>query len=308
MKVLITHANSFMGSHLIDLLLKKENAEIFGLYSPRTPTLKNLKHISNLKKALILIEASCLSPEKIFPIIKRIKPDITFHFERFTRPEHAWNNPKDVYDLNVNATQNLLLAHVGQKQTKTRIVIESFAAIYGSVSQEDLPLKENSPFHLTESSGPYEWSIVAQEAIARQFIYEHRLDVVIGRSFNIEGPRRRTGFATSDFAYQIAMLKFFKEKETMIMVGNLAARRDWTDVRDAVKAYYLLAQKGKSGEAYNVGSGGIKSIDEVLTTLISFSKIKNYQIVEDRKLNRPVDIPMLQADFSKLKAEPAGNR
>ncbi|KKT76176.1 MAG: NAD-dependent epimerase/dehydratase [Microgenomates group bacterium GW2011_GWA1_Microgenomates_45_10] len=300
MKVLITHANGFMGSHLIDLLITKTNTKIYGLFSPRTPTLKNFKHLKNLSSKVTLREASCLNSRALQQAVKEIKPDIIYHFERFTRPGHAWDKPKDAYDLNVSGTQNLLASLGGNN--KIRVIIESSASIYGNVSQADLPLKETSPFYLSEVSGPYEWSVAAQEAVIRKFIFEQKLNIIVGRSFNIEGPRRRTGFATSDFAYQIAMLEFLKDKKSTIKVGNLAARRDWTDVRDAVKAYYLLSHKGKSGEVYNVGSGVIKSINDVLTTLLSYSNITNYQITQDPKLGRPVDIPMLQADDSKLKS------
>ncbi len=295
--ILITHANGFLGSHLIDLLLTKPGPiKIVGLYSPKTPTLKNLRHVKDLTKKVDLHEASCLHAVKIAKIVSETKPDFVFHFERFTRPGYAWKEPKDAFDLNVTGTQNLLQA----VDPKTRVIIESSAVIYGSVPHTELPITETTPFYISDQSGLFEWSIVAQEAIVRRFILEKNLDVVIGRSFNIEGSRRRTGFASSDFASQIAKLEQAKTKNPVINVGNLAAKRDWTDVRDAARAFWLLAEKGKSGEVYNVGSGVIKSINEVLTALLSYSNLKRPKIEQDPKLTRPTDIPMLQADYSKL--------
>lgn len=302
MKILITHANGFMGSHLIDLLLQEgqDSPKIFGLYSPQTPTLKNLKHIENFLQKIELREVSCTHSVGINNVLADIKPDVIFHFERFTQPGHAWENSHDAFELNVSGTINLLKA-VSQNQSLARVVVESSAAIYGHVAWEDLPLKESSPLRLNEKSGPFEWSVVAEEAYIRKFIIENNLDVVIGRSFNIEGPRRRTAFVTSDFASQIASLEKEQQENSIIKVGNLAPYRDWTDVRDAVLAYYLLSQKGQKGQVYNIGSGEIKSINEILASLIGISQLKNYQIVVDAKKMRPTDIAMLQADYSKLK-------
>lgn len=303
MKILITHANGFMGSYLIDLLLAQSSRteKILGLYSPRTPTLKNLNHIENLREKVELKETSCVDLASIENVFKEFCPELIFHFERFTRPGHAWEQPQETYELNLTGTANLLKACVGLNNPRPRIVVETSAAIYGNVPFSQLPIKESCPLYLNEKSGPFEWSVVGQESLIRQFIYEYGLDVVIGRSFNIEGPRRRTGFVTSDFAQQIAKLEMAGDLNPIIRVGNLSARRDWTEVRDAARAYFLLSQKGVAGEVYNVGSGVVKSINEILTTLLNFSTLKNYRIEPDPKLTRPTDIPMLQADYSKIR-------
>jgi GDP-4-dehydro-6-deoxy-D-mannose reductase len=178
------------------------------------------------------------------------------------------------------------------------VVVTSSSAVYGRVSPDALPISEDHPFAPTNF---YAVSKVAQEMIAYQYFAQYKLRVIRTRAFNLTGPGESSRFVTSAFARQIAEIEAGL-REPAICVGNLDAVRDFTDVRDAVRAYKVLAEQGVSGEAYNVCSGQGTSIRDILNTLLDLSTQRNINVQIDPSRLQPADVPIQIGDASKLRA------
>ncbi|MDL2238322.1 GDP-mannose 4,6-dehydratase, partial [Christensenellaceae bacterium OttesenSCG-928-K19] len=164
---------------------------------------------------------------------------------------------------------------------------------YGIVKEEDCPIKETLPVH---PLNPYAVSKQAQEDMIRCLAIAKRVNVVFTRSFNHTGPGQRKGFAVPDFAGRILDVK---KNGGELHVGNLAAQRDFSDVRDSVRAYRLLAEKGRNGEVYNVGSGKAHSIEWILEKMLELAGIQPNVVVDQENI-RPLDMPLLVADTAKI--------
>jgi len=179
------------------------------------------------------------------------------------------------------------------------IVIACSSEEYGLIFKNELPVKETNPLR---PLSPYAVSKIAQEKLALQYHYSYGLKTVLTRFFNTEGPRRGQEFVTSNFAKQIAEIEKGK-REPIIYVGNLETKRDFNDVRDMVRAYWLASEKCKFGEPYNVCSGKARSIRSVLNLLLGLSKVKNIKVKQDPERLRPSDVPILQGDSSKFRKQ-----
>jgi GDP-4-dehydro-6-deoxy-D-mannose reductase len=188
-----------------------------------------------------------------------------------------------------------LMAHRG---LKARLLVVASNEVYGAVSPDKLPVNENT---LLEPSNPYGVSKVAQDLLARQYFLSHRVDVIRARAFNHLGPRQSPQFAAANLARQIAEVEAGL-REPVVWVGNLQAQRDFTDVVDVVRAYALLMEKGRSGEAYNIGSGRPRSVQSVLDTLLEASSVK-VRIEHDPRRMRPSDVPIIYGDITKLQVD-----
>ncbi len=280
MKALITGANGFVGKHLSDLLQKKG----FVVFAADLNKTKNNR--------INFIKIDITNKKQVSDLIKKVKPDYIFHLAAISSVKTCKDNPKLTQKINIGGTKNIMLACIENK-INPKILITSYAYIYGIPKY--LPIDESHPVNPINKYGK---SKLEQENISLKFFKQDKLNVIISRSFNHIGPNQAVGFVCSDFAKQIAEIEKGLTKPK-IHVGNLNSKRDFTDVRDMVRAYLLLIERGKSGEIYNLGSGKCYIIKEILKKLIAKSKSK-IKIIEDKSLFRKFDIPALIVNNKKF--------
>lgn len=287
-KALITGISGFAGSHLSSHLLKQ------GLYV--AGTYLNQDSLSNLedKDKLKLHQVNLLEEDKTFNVINQEKPDYVFHLAAIASPRESFKNPKETFVNNISAQINVFEAIKKLDLIGTKVLIISSAEVYGRVSKEDLPIDEDTPFRPTN---PYAVSKLTQDFLGLQYYLTNKLKIIRVRPFNHVGPRQVPNFVISAFAKRIAEIE--KGKAKTMKVGNLSSRRDFTDVRDMVKAYLLALEKGVDGEVYNLGSGKSYEISEILSMMIGLSKAQIH-IEKDPSLIMPSDDPELLCDFSKF--------
>jgi len=289
-KSLITGITGFAGSHLAELLLKK-NHEVYGAVRWRSKT-ENIEHI---RKQLKLVEADLLDAHSMENLIKKTKPDYIFHLAAQSFVLSSWHAPAHTLNLNIIGQVNLFEA-IREVGINPVIQIACSSEEYGLVYPNEVPIKETNPLR---PLSPYGVSKVAQDMLGWQYFESYGMKIVRTRGFNHTGPRRGDVFAESTFAKQIAEIEKGKKKP-IIEVGNLKAKRDYTDVRDMVRAYLLAVEKGKPGEVYNICSGKAYPIKDILDTLLSLSK-KKIKIKIDPQRLRPSDVEILLGDCSKFK-------
>jgi len=291
MKALITGITGFAGSYLAEHLLTK-NYEVSGTYL----TDDGLKNVENIKGKINLIKADLSEEKSVFDIVKKVSPTVIFHLAALTSPADSFKNPVATLNNNISLEVNLLEAVRKFNLLNTKILIVSSADIYGNVAPENLPINEETPLRPTN---PYSVSKIAQDFLGLSYFLSYKLKIVRVRPFNHIGPRQSPNFAVSSFAKQIAEIEKGK-KEAYLSVGNLEAKRDFTDVRDMVKAYGLAVEKGVDGEVYNLGSGISYKMSDVLSRLISLSSTK-IEVRTDKSLLRPSDGQELICDNNKFK-------
>jgi GDP-4-dehydro-6-deoxy-D-mannose reductase len=229
-------------------------------------------------------------------LIQQLVPDVVLHLAAWSDVGGSWRQPWTVYELNIQCQLNLLEA-LRRWSPQARTVVVTSNEAYGLVHADDLPITEETPYR---PNSPYGVSKVAQDVMALQYWQSHHLPIVRARSFNHIGPGQSDDFAASAFAHQIADIEA-GTRPPVVQVGNLDAERDFTDVRDVVRAYLLLARHGVAGEAYNVGSGVPHSARWLLDTLLELSTVP-VRVETDPTRLRPSDVPRSWCDNSKLRA------
>lgn len=292
--ILITGISGFAGSHLAESLVLKKYQNIYGTYLIDS-SLDNLSHI---KSDISLFRLNLLSKKDVFGLISKIKPKFIFHLAALTSPAKSFDNPEDTIINNVVAQLNLFEAVKNAKLQKCRILIASSADVYGKVLEDELPIDENTKFTPTN---PYAVSKITQDFLALQYFLSYNLQIIRARPFNHIGPKQSPNFVVAAFCKSIAEIEKGK-KENILNVGNLETRRDFTDVRDVAAAYQLIIEKGKIGDAYNIGSGVSYEIADILNKLISLSKIK-IKVEKEPSLFRPTDTQNLVCNFGKIRKE-----
>ena len=291
MRVLITGITGFVGSHLVDYLLAKhESIEIYGIHRWRSRT----ENIDNVVDKLHLVECDIRDSSSVRNVVDIIKPDRIFHLAAQSFVPTSWHAPAETISTNIIGNLNIFEA-VRQSGFNPRILVAGSSEEYGLVYENELPIKEENPLR---PLSPYAVSKVGQDLLAYQYFMSYQVDVVRSRAFNHTGPRRGYVFVSSNFAKQFADIEKGKN-EPVIYTGNLAARRDFTDVRDMVRAYWLAIEKCEAGEVYNICSGKDYSIKQILDILMSFTNVK-IEIKQDPKRMRPSDVPVLRGDNSKF--------
>jgi GDP-mannose 4,6-dehydratase len=293
MKVLITGITGFVGSHLADYILdRNEGHEVFGLCRWRSPR-ENLAASYN---RISLLEADLMDLGALIRHLDAVRPDVIFHLAAQSYVLSSFNAPIHTLWCNVIGTGNLLEA---VRITKLDPVIHicSSSEVYGQVRPEDVPIREDCPF---KPASPYAVSKVGEDMIAFQYWVSHGIRTIRTRMFTHTGPRRGDVFAMSFFAKQIAAAELGM-REKVIHVGNLQSVRTFCDVRDAVRAYWLLVQQCKPGEVYNIGGNRTMTIGEALNILLSFSRT-SFDVVVDQKLLRPSDVTLQIPCTDKFRA------
>lgn len=289
-KVLITGITGFVGSHLAEFLLKGNNVKVYGIIRWRSKT-ENIVHI---KDKLKLYECDIRDASSVRKVVGEIKPDIIFHLSAQSFVPASWNAPAETLITNIIGELNVFEA-CRHLKINPYIQIAGSSEEYGMVRKNELPVKETNPLR---PLSPYAVSKVGQDLLSYQYFMSYKMNIIRTRGFNHTGPRRGDVFAESNFAKQIALIEKGMQKP-IIYVGNLEAKRDFTDVRDMVEAYWLSVKKCKTGEVYNICSGKAYSIGTVLDILLSFSNAE-VKIKRDPARMRPSDVPVLIGDNSKF--------
>ncbi|MFC2001750.1 GDP-mannose 4,6-dehydratase [Chloroflexota bacterium] len=295
MRILITGITGFVGSHLVDYVLANHpQVAIYGLVRWRSP-MDNLEHITADK--LNLHYGDLVDMGSLIRILEEIKPEFIFHLAAQSYVPTSFAAPVDTLQTNIIGTTSLLEA-IRITGIDPVIHICSSSEVYGQVRENEVPITENCPLR---PSSPYAVGKVGEDMIAFQYQLSYGIKTIRTRMFTHTGPRRGKVFVVSAFARQIALIE--KEKqEPILKVGNLESVRTFSDVRDAVRAYWLLVNKCQPGEVYNVGGSRTMKIREMLDMLLSLSPVKDIVKIEvDPKLLRPSDVTLQIPDCSKFK-------
>lgn len=291
-KALITGIAGFVGSHMAELLLS-QGYEVYGLSRPRS----KMDHIESIKSKIQLEDADLLDSHSLYTTINKIRPDYIFHLAAQSFVPTSWGSPAVTLEVNIVGSANVFEA-VRQVGIDPVIQIACSSEEYGLVHADEVPIKESNPLR---PLSPYAVSKLAMDYLGYQYFESYKMRIIRTRGFNHTGPRRGDTFAESTFAKQIAMIEKGKQ-EPVIYVGNLEAERDYTDVRDMVRAYLLAVDKCDAGDVYNISTGTAIKIADVLKLMLSMSKVK-VEIKEDPKRMRPSDVPILIGDNSKFVAK-----
>jgi GDP-4-dehydro-6-deoxy-D-mannose reductase len=287
---LVTGASGFAGGHLVRFLSLRPDLEVWGCDRGQA------RGLPVAQPNVRMVRVDLLNADQARRVIARVRPDDVYHLAGQAFVGQSWADPWGTFETNVRAQLNLLEAIVAEGLTPRILAIGSMEE-YGRVSKADLPIREELPLC---PDSPYGVSKVAQEMLGLQYYLSRGLGVIRARPFNHIGPRQSRRFVAPAFAAQIAAIETGRQ-EPVIKVGNLDARRDFTDVRDMVRAYALLVEHGREGEVYNIGSGQAKAIRELLDILIGFSNRKISVEIDPARL-RPSDVMEVVCDASKLRA------
>ncbi|MEW6355707.1 MAG: GDP-mannose 4,6-dehydratase [Planctomycetota bacterium] len=289
MRAFITGIGGFAGSHLTDLLLSK-GIEVHGttVFEGKEP---NLAHCAG---RVTLHQCDLASGDQVTEAIQAAKPDWVVHLAALSFVPSAEKGPQQAILSNVLGPLNLLEA-IKRNCPKAKTLMISSSAVYGLVAREDLPVPESKPVN---PANMYGITKASQEMLARLYHQNDKIPAVNLRPFNHVGPRQSPDFAAPNFARQIAMIEKDKQ-EPVIHVGDLSAERDYTDVRDIARAYYLAAQHCTPGGAYNICTGSVITMQALLDMLIAMSSAA-VKVQPDPARMRPSDLPILTGDTAKF--------
>lgn len=290
MRALVTGVTGFVGSYLAELLLDK-GLEVYGTIRWRSRT----DNIESIKDKIHFIDADIKDAHSMQNVIDESYPDFIFHLAAQSFVLTSWHAPAETLTTNIIGNVNLLEA-IRKSGCNPVIHIAGSSEEYGMVYPNEVPIKETNPLR---PMSPYGVSKVTQDLLSRQYYMSYGLKVVVTRAFNHTGPRRGEVFVTSNFAKQVAEIEK-GVKEPVIYVGSLTAQRDWTDVRDVVRAYYLAVTKCDYGDVYNICSEKIRTVQSVLDMLLGMSD-KNITVKQDPARMRPSDVEILHGNYSKFK-------
>lgn len=294
MKALITGITGFAGSHLADYLLAHHpDVAVAGTHRWRSP-MDNIRHLGGRVE---LVETDLRDYCSVHSLLERTRPDFIFHLAAQSFVPTSWNAPAETLNTNIVGQTNIFEA-VRSLKLDPVIQIACSSEEYGLVHPDETPIKETNPLR---PLSPYAVSKVGQDFLGYQYFQSYGIKAIRTRGFNHTGPRRGDVFVTSNFAKQLAAIKLGL-REPVIRVGNLDAVRDFTDVRDMVRAYWLAVTKGRPGEVYNIATGHGITIRELLDRLIANAEVQ-VEIQTDPTRLRPSDVEILIGDSSKFRAD-----
>lgn len=296
MRVLVTGASGFVGGHLAAHLLKTGDAVLglseSGQWSKATPP--GIAQRVRLEPWNVVTGTVA----GLADLLSRKRPEAIIHLAAQANPQQSVADPRGTWTVNLFGALNLLEGiRAAAIEPAPAVVLVGSGVSYGNPAPEHLPVTERCP---PRPNNPYAASKAAADLLGIQHFLSHGTRVVLARPFNHAGPRQSDSYALSSFAKQIAEIE--RGRRERIEVGNLQVVRDFTDVRDIVRAYRLLAEKGQPGEAYNIGTGRDDSLESLLETLRGLAKVPVSVHVDPARV-RPVDQPRLLADASKLRAQ-----
>lgn len=292
-RVLITGITGFAGSHLMDYILENTDYEVYGIKRMNS-NLRNVKHALN---KITLLDADLLDESSLISVLKKIQPDQIYHLGALSWVTPSWDMPAIYMQTNAIGTINLLEA-MRVTNCCARVLTSATPEEFGDVPADLIPITEETR---VKPINPYAASKVAQDMVCITYQASYNMDIVRTRAFNHEGPRRYIHGAIASFAFQIAQIEKGLQ-EPVIKVGNLSATRNFTDVRDTVRAYFLAMEKGERGELYLIGTDQIYTMKEVLDMLINHSTMAAKIKTEvDPARVRPTELMTFIGDYSKFK-------
>jgi GDP-4-dehydro-6-deoxy-D-mannose reductase len=289
-RILITGITGFVGSHLTEYALER-GVEVFGSLRWRSKT----EHIERLRDQVTLIESDLRDLLSVRTLLEQSKPDWIIHLAAQSFVQASWQTPVETLYTNAISQMNLLEA-MRQLHSSARFLAIGSSEEYGLVHPDELPIRETNPLR---PLSPYAVSKVAQDLMGWQYFKSYGMHIIRSRAFNHTGPRRGETFSESNFAKQIAEMEAGR-REPVVYVGDLKPTRDFSDVRDIVRGYWLLLEKGAPGEVYNLCSETEWSIERVLNFLITRSTLPHIEIRQDPARLRPSDVPVLRGSREKV--------
>ena len=296
---LVTGITGCVGSHLTDFLLENTNWDIYGMCRWRSP-LDNVEHLlkrANNKDRVFFLNGDLCDYISLQQVIEQSKPDYVFHLAAQSYPLTSFTSPLQTLDTNILGTERLLEVIRKQKDIDPIIHVCASSEVFGRVPKEKLPIDEECSFH---PASPYAISKIGTDLIGRFHAEAYGQKIITTRMFTHTGPRRGDVFAESTFAKQIAMIEIGLIPP-IVKTGNLNSMRTWADVRDAVRAYYMLATVNPiPGEYYNIGGSYSCSIHDMLKYLISLSSVDIKFETESERL-RPIDADLQIPNTSKFR-------
>lgn len=294
MRALITGITGFAGSHLAEYLLAEHpEVGVYGTYRWRS----RMENVEHLRDRIHLLESDLRDFSSVLAALDRVRPDYIFHLAAQSFVPASWVAPNETLTTNIAGQTNIFEA-IRVLHLDPVVQIACSSEQYGLVLPHETPIKEDNPLRPLSS---YAVSKVAQDLLGYQYFKSYGLRVVRTRGFNHTGPRRGQVFVTSNFSSQVAAIELGMQ-EPVIKVGNLDAIRDFTDVRDMVRAYWLAVTRAKPGEVYNIATGTGIHIREMLDQLLALSSARVRVEVDPERL-RPSDVEILIGDSSKFRAD-----
>lgn len=290
-KVLITGGTGFAGSHLAEYLLSLGEVEL------------HLTHVSPVKEEITALfgdtvqyhQVDLQDQAAVFSLFEAVQPDEIYQLASAAAVGKSHEKSLQVLSMNQTIAVTVLEA-LRQKSPQAKLLLISSAEVYGLSEPGELPITENHPLRPANAYGV---SKITQDLLATVFARSFNLHIVVARPFNHIGERQESGFVVPDFTQQIVRIE--RGEQEKLSVGNLEAQRDFSDVKDVVRAYVLLMEKGESGEVYNIGSGMPVSMQHIVDLLRGLSE-KEVQTEVDQSRLRPADIPIMHADASKIRS------
>lgn len=298
-KALITGMTGMVGSHLADFLLQNTDWDIHGMQRWRSP-LDNIMHLMDKinKKERVFVHYGDLNDQgSLMQVMEEVKPDYIFHLAAQSYPLTSFSAPIDTLNTNVLGTCRLLES-IRLLKLEPVVHVCASSEVFGRVPREKLPINEECSFH---PASPYAISKVGTDLVGRFYAEAYGMTVMTTRMFTHTGPRRGDVFAESTFAKQIALIEA-GVIPPVVKTGNLDSLRTWADVRDAVRAYYMLVTVNtQKGAYYNIGGTYTCTVRDMLNKLLSFSTCKDIEIITDPARLRPIDADLQVPDTSKFK-------
>jgi GDP-4-dehydro-6-deoxy-D-mannose reductase len=296
LKAFITGIAGFAGRHLITYLHSRGD-EVAGLEPEDTEDLDKLAKAHDIK----IFTGDIRDEKALSKALKQFKPDTIFHLAAQSSVRLSFENPQDTFSINIMGTLTLLEA-INKLNIQTKTLVITSSEVYGPLLPEEIPVSENHPLHPVN---PYAVSKAAVDLLAYQYVKSYGQQVYVARAFSHSGPWQKTVGVLSDWAFQIAKIDLGLS-QPIIKVGNMNVKRDYGDVRDVVRAYVDIIEKGKPGEPYNVCSGIGYKLADLLEKYRRFTQ-KEIMVVVDQSRMRPVDIPILVGSNEKLRRDTGWN-
>lgn len=283
-KGLVVGVAGFVGNYLVNELLDN-GIEAYATKLPHEKFDNSYAKVNDL---------DIMDKEAVTALLFNIRPDYIFHLAAQSSVGLAWKNPGLTVDVNIKGSLNMMDA-IRELYYKPRTLLIGSGEEYGHILPREVPIKETN---LLRPGNIYAATKACQNMIANIYSKAYDMELMMVRAFNHIGPGQAPIFVVSDFCKQVAEIEKGLH-DPVLKVGNLAAKRDFTDVRDVVKAYVKLIKMGKTGETYNVGSGNAQTIQDILNLIISMANTEIIVEIDANKL-RPVDVPIIEADITKL--------
>lgn len=291
MRALITGINGFVGGHLAEHLLAEPGWQLWG--AVREPELR----LPALQGRVVPVPVDLLDAAAVCRMVAAAQPEVIFHLAAQAHPPTSFRDPGGTLTANILMQLNVLEA-VRAAGISPTILVVGTGEEYGAVRPDEIPVDEDTPLRPVS---PYAVSKVAQDMLGYQYFAAHGLKTIRVRPFNHTGPRQEERYVATEFAYQIARIEAGLQPP-VVRVGNLEARRDFTDVRDIVRAYQLAVERGAPGAVYNIGTGEPVAIATILQTLLSLSSVP-IAVQSDPSRMRPADVPVIACDAARFRRQ-----